>query len=141
MTLARGVLIAFLWTISVALCPLPRILPFAWCTPPVMSKALNWIILTPATVPLGCTCIVAYAAPPCSSVTMIPECTNYIGSCLILPCGVQYNDWLYPSIPEPWNHHGPLIDPATGELCLMEVVGDFRATDPIFKRLSTVFRS
>ena len=30
--------------------------------------------------------------------------TQYVGSCLILPCGVQYNDWLYPSILELWNH-------------------------------------
>ena len=61
------------------------------------------------------------------------QCTKYIGSHLILPCRVQYNNRLYPSISELWNHHGPLIDPAMGESCPMEVVGDFRATDPIFK--------
>ena len=59
--------------------------------------------------------------------------TQYIRSRLILPCGVQYNDWLYPSILELRNHRGLLIDPATGEPCLLEFVGDFRATDPIFK--------
>ena len=59
--------------------------------------------------------------------------TQYIESHLILPCWVQFNDWLYPSILEPWNHHSPLIDPAMGEPCLIEVVGDFRAADPIFK--------
>ena len=59
--------------------------------------------------------------------------TQYLGSCLILPRGAQYNDWLYPSILEPWNHRSLLIDPAMGEPCPMEVVGDFRATDPIFK--------
>ena len=59
--------------------------------------------------------------------------TQYIGSCLILPCGVQYNNQLYPSILEPWNHCGLLIDPTMGEPCLLEVMGDFRATDPIFK--------
>ena len=59
--------------------------------------------------------------------------TQYVRSCLILPRGAQYNDRLYHSILEPWNHHGLLIDPANGEPCLMEVVGDFRATDPIFK--------
>ena len=59
--------------------------------------------------------------------------TKYVGSCLILPCRAQYNDWLYLSILEPWNHCGPLIDPATGKPCPMEVVGDFRAMDPIFK--------
>ena len=59
--------------------------------------------------------------------------TKYVGSRLILPYRVQYNDRLYPSILELWNHHSPLIDPAMGEPCLMEVVGDFRAADPIFK--------
>ena len=42
------------------------------------------------------------------------EHTNYVGSCLILPHGVQYNDRLFPAILEPRNHHSPLIDPATG---------------------------
>ena len=60
--------------------------------------------------------------------------TKYVGSRLILPCGVQYNDQLYPTILEPWNHHGLLINHATGEPYLMEVVGDFRTVDPIFKR-------
>ena len=59
--------------------------------------------------------------------------TKYVGSCLILPRGVQYNDQVYPTILELQNHHGPLIDPTTGEPCPMEVMGDFRATDPIFK--------
>ena len=43
------------------------------------------------------------------------ECTNYAGSCLILPRGAQYNDQLFPAIQEPQNHRGPLIDPTTGE--------------------------
>ena len=37
------------------------------------------------------------------------------------------------AILEPQNHHGPLIDPAMGEPCPLEVVGDFTAMDPIFK--------
>ena len=60
-------------------------------------------------------------------------CTQYIRSHLILPHAVQYNDQLYPSILEPWNHRGLLIDPATREPCPLEVVGDFRSMDPIFK--------
>ena len=60
-------------------------------------------------------------------------CTQYIGSRLILPREVQYNDQLYPSILEPQNHCGLLIDPAMGEPCPLEVVGDFRAADPILK--------
>ena len=32
------------------------------------------------------------------------ECTNYAGSCLILPHGAQYNDRLFPSILELQNH-------------------------------------
>ena len=59
--------------------------------------------------------------------------TKYIGSHLILPRGVQYNDRVYPTILELQNHRGPLIDPTTGEPCPMGVVGDFRAADPIFK--------
>ena len=61
------------------------------------------------------------------------ERTNYAKSHLILPCGVQYNNRLFPAILEPWNHCGPLIDPTTGEPYLMEMVGDFKAADPIFK--------
>ena len=59
--------------------------------------------------------------------------TQYVRSHLILPREVQYNSWLYPSILEPWNHYGLLIDPTTGEPCPLEVVGDFKAMDPIFK--------
>ena len=59
--------------------------------------------------------------------------TKYIRSHLILPHGAQYNKQLYPSILELWNHCGPLIDPATGELYLMDMVGNFRASDLIFK--------
>ena len=59
--------------------------------------------------------------------------TQYVERCLILPCGAQYNNRLYPSILELQNHHSPLIDPTMGEPCPLEVVGNFRATDPIFK--------
>ena len=59
--------------------------------------------------------------------------TKYAGSHLIIPRGVQYNNHLYPTILEPWNHCSLLIDLITGEPCPMEVVGDFRATDSIFK--------
>ena len=59
--------------------------------------------------------------------------TKYGGSRLIVPRGAQYDDHLFPAIVEPQNHRGPLIDPVTGETCPMEVMGDFRATDPIFK--------
>ena len=61
------------------------------------------------------------------------QCTKYRGSHLIVPHGAQYEDCLFPSIVEPWNHHSPLIDPVTGQTCPMEVVGNFRAMDPIFK--------
>ena len=59
--------------------------------------------------------------------------TKYVGSRLILPRRVQYNEQLYPSILELRNHCGPLIDPATGEPYPMEVVGNFRALVLIFK--------
>ena len=62
------------------------------------------------------------------------EHTNYARSHLILPCRAQYSDQLFPAILEQWNHHGLLIDPAMGEPYPMEMVGNFRATDPIFKR-------
>ena len=61
------------------------------------------------------------------------ECTKYVGSHLILAYGAQYNDWLYPSILELQNHHSSLIDPTMGEPYLMEVVGNFRAANLIFK--------
>ena len=60
-------------------------------------------------------------------------CTKYTGSSLIVPRGAQYNGHLYPAILEPQNHRGPLIDPITGEPCPMEVAGNFKAVDPIFK--------
>ena len=43
------------------------------------------------------------------------------------------NDWFFPSILEPQNHHGPLIDSTMGEPYPMQMVGDFRAADLIFK--------
>ena len=61
------------------------------------------------------------------------ERTNYAGSHLILPCRAQYNDQLFPAILQLWSHHSPLIDSATGEPYLMEMVGDFKAVDLIFK--------
>ena len=64
------------------------------------------------------------------------EHTKYIGSRLILPCGAQYNDRLYPAILEPWNHCSLLIDPAMGEPYPMEVVGNFR----VLQGLSPVCR-
>ena len=132
-TPARGAPIALLQTISAALCLSPRTLPIAWCIPPVTSKASNQIISTPATVPgMHLHCCVCRATLQFSNDDP-KEHTKYIGSCLILPCGVQYNDRLYPTILEPWNHCSPLIDPTTGEPYLMEVVANFRAMDPIFK--------
>ena len=61
------------------------------------------------------------------------EHTNYAGSHLILPHGAQYNDRLFPLILEPQNHQGPLIDSTMKEPYPMELVGDFRVADPIFK--------
>ena len=61
------------------------------------------------------------------------ECTNHAKSHLILPCGAQYNNQLFLAILEPQNHHSPLIDPAIGEPYPMEMVGDFKAMDLIFK--------
>ena len=61
------------------------------------------------------------------------ERANYVRSHLILPRGAQYNDRLFPAILELQNHHGPLIDSAMKEPYLMEMVGDFRVADPIFK--------
>ena len=62
------------------------------------------------------------------------EHTNYARSCLILPCGAQHNDQLFPAILELWNHHSPLVYSAMREPYPMEMVADFRAVDPIFKR-------
>ena len=61
------------------------------------------------------------------------ECTNYTGSRLILPHGAQYNEQLFPTILKPQNHCGLLIDSVMGEPYPMEMVGDFWATDSIFK--------
>ena len=61
------------------------------------------------------------------------ERANYKGSHLILPCRAQYNDRLFLAILELRNHHSPLIDPAMGEPYPMEMVGDFKAVDLIFK--------
>ena len=58
---------------------------------------------------------------------------EYSGSQLILPHRAQYKEQLFLEILKPWNHQGPLTDPADKEPYPMELVGDFRATDPIFK--------
>ena len=89
---ARGALKAghdaFLWTISVALCPSQQTLPIVWCIPPLMSKALSPIISTLRTVPWGCACTAVYAEPPCSSVTLIPSSAlNTQGVASLYPVG------------------------------------------------------
>ena len=61
------------------------------------------------------------------------ELKNYARSHFILPREAQYNDQLFPTILEPWNHQGPLIDSEMKEPFPMELVGDFQAADPIFK--------
>ena len=53
------------------------------------------------------------------------ECTNYAGSCLILPRRAQYNDQLFPMILKPQNHGGPLIHSATKKPYPMELVSVF----------------
>ena len=58
---------------------------------------------------------------------------TYGGSHLILPHGAQYKEQLFPEILEPWNHQALLTDPITKEPFPMELMGDFRSTDPIFK--------
>ena len=58
---------------------------------------------------------------------------KYSGSHLILPCGAQYNDRLFPMILEPQNHWELLIDSMVKEPFPMELVGDFWAADLIFK--------
>ena len=37
---------------------------------------------------------------------------QYSGSCLIMPHGAQYHEWLFPVILEPQNHCEPLVDSA-----------------------------
>ena len=61
------------------------------------------------------------------------QCRKYGGSHLILPHGAQYKEQLFPKILEPWNHWALLTDSVTKAPFLMELVGDFRSTDPIFK--------
>ena len=60
-------------------------------------------------------------------------CRAYGRSCLILPCRAQYKERLFPEILKPRNHQAPLTDPVIKEPFLMELMGDFRSTDPIFK--------
>ena len=57
----------------------------------------------------------------------------YGGSCLILPCGVQYKERLFPEILEPQNHWVPLTDPISQESFPMKLMVDFRSMDAIFK--------
>ena len=59
--------------------------------------------------------------------------TKYSRSHLILPRRAQYNDWLLPVILKLQNHWEPLIDSSMKEPFPMELVGDFRVADPIFK--------
>ena len=58
---------------------------------------------------------------------------EYFGSQLILPLGAQYKEQLFPEILEPQNHWGLLTDPTNEEPYPIELVVDFRVTDPIFK--------
>ena len=61
------------------------------------------------------------------------HCREYGGSCLILPHRAQHKEQLFPKILKLQNHWAPLTDPITKEPFPMELVGDFRSTDPIFK--------
>ena len=61
------------------------------------------------------------------------NCRKYGRSHLILPHRAQYKERLFLGILEPQNHWSLLIDPITKEPFPMELVGDFRSTDPIFK--------
>ena len=61
------------------------------------------------------------------------QCREYSGSHLILPCGAQYKEQLFPKILKLQNHQTPLTDSVTKEPFPMELVGDFRSTNPIFK--------
>ena len=61
------------------------------------------------------------------------HCREYGGSHLILPHRAQYKEQLFPKILELQSHGAPLTDPITKEPFPMELVGDFRSTDPIFK--------
>ena len=58
---------------------------------------------------------------------------EYGRSHLILSHRAQYKEQLFPKMLEPWNHRAPLTDPVTKEPFPIELVGDFRSTDPIFK--------
>ena len=61
------------------------------------------------------------------------QCREYSGSQLILPRRAQYKERLFPKILKLQNHWELLTDPANGEPYPMELVGDFRMRDPIFK--------
>ena len=61
------------------------------------------------------------------------QCREYSGSRLILPHGAQYIERLFPEILEPQNHLGPLTNSTNKEPLPMELVGDFRSMDLIFK--------
>ena len=61
------------------------------------------------------------------------QCREYSRSHLILPRGAQYKERLFPEILELQNHWELLMDSATKEPFPMELVGDFRSTDLIFK--------
>ena len=91
------------------------------------------IILTPTTIQQGCTCITAYATPPCSLTMMNPKSAPTMlgatSSCPMGPSTMISCSLLSLS-------HGTttlLIDFVIGEPYLMEMVGDFWAVDPIFK--------
>ena len=132
-TLARSTPIAFSWTISAALCLSPWTL-YCLVYPTSYIKGIESNHFDTHNSPVGmhlhhCVCHTTLQF----SNDDPKQHTQYAGSCLILPRGVQYNYRLYPSILELQNHCGLLIDPTMGESCPLEVVGDFRATDPIFK--------
>ena len=62
--------------------------PYCLVYPTITSKASNPIILTLTTVPRGHACIIVYAVPPCSSVTMIPNSAlNMLGVTSSCPAG------------------------------------------------------
>ena len=102
---ARDMPIASLWIISAVLCLSPRTLPIVWCIPRHTSKVLNF---DTCNSPVGmhlhhCVCRATLQI----SDTDPQQRTKYGGSHLIIPHGAQYNNHLFPTIVEPWNHCGP----------------------------------
>ena len=126
-------------------CFLPTLLacwPSPWYHPTALSIPLS-LLGTPPPRMRGITAIpIRLCTRECMCcqtihhANMTPDhYTTYIGSCLLVPWGMQYHEDSVPKVTKPHNHCGPLINPKSKGAYPMYDIGNFTLDDTLFPRV------